>query len=110
MALVKKLVEQKLEHSGHHTEVECTYSIVEGLEGLYLQIDTYGSALREIHGQKSQTIRFAPEAIEQLKTLLQERFNNSGSQRIPLFLTSTVLPTISEGKPCAELNLPFWEI
>ena len=71
MALVRKLEEQKLEKGTPHTEVECTYSIV---DGQFLQIDTYGSKMRKIPGKKSQSIRFAPEAIAQLKTLLQTRF------------------------------------
>jgi len=71
MALVRKLEEQKLEKDSPHMEVECTYSIV---DGQYLQIDTYGSKERQIPGKKSQSIRFAPEAIAQLKTLLQEHF------------------------------------
>jgi len=56
------------------TEADCTYSIVVDDQGRYLQIDTYGSTNRQIPGKKSQSIRFAPEAIEQLKTLLKEEF------------------------------------
>jgi hypothetical protein len=74
MALVKKLEEQKLESGSPHMVAECTYSIVDSLEGRCLQIDTYGSAKREIRGQKSQTIRSTSEAIEQLKILLQKHF------------------------------------
>ena len=71
MALVRKLEEQKLEKGSPHTEVDCTYSIV---DERYLQIDTYGSKTRKIPGKKSQSIRFALEAIAQLKTLLQKHF------------------------------------
>lgn len=74
MAIVRKLEHQTLEKGSPHTDVECTYSIVESKEGRYLQIDTYGSTTRKIPGKKSQSIRFAPEAIKQLKTLLQEQF------------------------------------
>jgi hypothetical protein len=35
-----------------------------------LQIDTYGSARRKIVGKKSQSMRFLPEAIKQLKEIL----------------------------------------
>ena len=76
MALVRKLLEQKLEKGSRHEEVKCTYSIV---DGQYLQIDTYGSADREVPDQKSQTIRFAPEAVAQLKAILQKHFSNVGS-------------------------------
>ena len=71
MALVRKLEEQTLGTGSPHREVDCTYSIV---DGQYLQIDTYGSKTRKMPGKKSQSIRFAPKAIAQLKTLLQEHF------------------------------------
>lgn len=71
MALVRKLEEQPLEKDSPHREADCTYTIV---DGRYLQIDTYGSNERKIPGKKSQSIRFAPEAIAQLKTLLQRHF------------------------------------
>jgi hypothetical protein len=74
MAVVRRLEHQTLEKGSPHTEVECTYSIVDDDKGRYLQIDTYGSTNRQIPGKKSQSIRFAPEAIEQLKTLLKESF------------------------------------
>jgi hypothetical protein len=74
MAVVRRLEQQALEKGGDHAEVECTYSIVDAAEGRCLQIDTYGSTTRKIPGKKSQSIRFAPEAIEQLKALLRERF------------------------------------
>jgi len=74
MAVVRRLEHQTLEKGSPHTEVECTYSIVEDDKGRHLQIDTYGSTNRKIPGKKSQSIRFAPEAIEQLKVLLKEKF------------------------------------
>jgi hypothetical protein len=74
MALVRKLEEQALEKGSPHREVECTYTIVDGKEGRSLQVDTYGSSERKFPGKKSQSIRFAPDAIKQLKALLKERF------------------------------------
>ena len=74
MAVVRKLKEQTLEKGSSHKEVECTYTIVDGDEGRCLQIDTYGSSERKFPGKKSQSIRFAPDAIKQLKALLKERF------------------------------------
>jgi len=62
---------QALEKDTPHTEVDSPYSIVHDSNGrAYLRIDTYGSKARQIPGKKSQSIRFAPEAIEQLKSLL----------------------------------------
>jgi hypothetical protein len=75
MAVVHRLEHVTLEKDSPHTDVECTYSIVTDDQGRRcLQIDTYGSTTRKIPGKKSQSIRFAPDAIEQLKTLLQQNF------------------------------------
>jgi hypothetical protein len=41
----------------------------------YLQLDTYGSKHRQEQGKQSQTLRFSPEAIEQLKIILQREFS-----------------------------------
>lgn len=55
-----------------HSEVkDCTYSIIRGSDGRKsLQIDTYGSAHRKMPDKKSQSIRFSPEAITQLREIL----------------------------------------
>ena len=75
MAIVRKLERVDLERDSKHTEVDCTYSIVETDGKKYLQIDTYGSSSRKIPGKKSQSIRFSPEALKQLKTILRDRFS-----------------------------------
>jgi len=74
MAIVRKLERLVLEKGSPHSEVQCTYSIVDQKDGRYLQIDTYGSPARKLPGKKSQSIRFAPEAIEQLKVVLARHF------------------------------------
>jgi hypothetical protein len=75
MAIVKKLEPLKLEKDAKHLEVNCTFSIITDDQGKrYLQIDTYGSAKRRIPGKKSQSLRFTPEAIEQLKDILDRYF------------------------------------
>ena len=75
MAIVRRLNQLALEKDTPHSEVECTYSIIHDEAGRrYLQVDTYGSKVRQIPGKKSQSIRFAPEAIEQLKALLATKF------------------------------------
>ena len=68
MAIVRKLDPIHLVRDSKHSEVDCTYAIVEDDQGdKYLQIDTYRSATIKIPGKKTQSIRFSPEAIEQLK-------------------------------------------
>lgn len=75
MAIVRQMKQLTLDRDVPHSEAECTYSLVTGELGeRYLQIDTYGSIERMVPGKKSQSVRFAPEAIEQLKRLLQEYF------------------------------------
>ena len=71
MAIVRKLDKLNLERDSKHTEVECTYSIIDSGNGSYLQVDTNGSKERQEQGKKSQSIRFSPEAIEQLKIIIE---------------------------------------
>jgi hypothetical protein len=75
VAIVRHLEQHQLSVDAQHSETECTYSIVSDREGTnYLQIDTYGSRDRKIAGKKSQSIRFAPEAIRELRLILNTHF------------------------------------
>ena len=75
MAIVRHIEEQPLQIEAGHSETQCTYSIVKDKEGTkYLQIDTYGSSERKIKGKKSQSIRFSPEALAELKGILVRHF------------------------------------
>lgn len=75
MATIRELVEKPLEVQAKHTEVEATYSVVQGEGGeTCLQIDTYGSKERAIPGKKSQSLRFTPEALRQLRDVLSRHF------------------------------------
>lgn len=75
MAIVRKLEHITLEHESPHSEVNGTYSLIRGDDGRKsLQIDTYGSAHRKMPDKKSQSIRFSPEAIAQLRKILSEEF------------------------------------
>lgn len=71
MALVRQIVESPVS-AGRHLPVSCTFAIVE-VDGVkHLQIDTYGSEARKLRGKKSQSLRFAPEAIEHLKKIVSD--------------------------------------
>jgi hypothetical protein len=72
MAIVRSLSELTLERATAHSEASSTYSIVNGEDGRYLQIDTYGSTTREIIGKKSQSIRLSKEAILQLVQIVND--------------------------------------
>jgi hypothetical protein len=73
MALIHELTRQVLQISSRHSVVDCTFDVIRAEDGvLYLQLDTYGSKARKIPGKKSQSLRFSPSAIAQLKQILQE--------------------------------------
>ena len=75
MAIIRRLEPQPLQVEAKHTEVDATYSVVKDGDGQrYLQIDTYGSSDRKLQGKKSQSIRFAPEAITELRAILERHF------------------------------------
>jgi hypothetical protein len=75
MAIVRHLEEQPLQIEASHTETQCTYALVKDKDGTkYLQIDTYGSSERKIEGKKSQSIRFAPEAVSELRLIIGRHF------------------------------------
>jgi hypothetical protein len=68
MAIIRKWDPITSDRDSKHTEVDCTYTIVSDEGGQkYLQIDTYESVNRKIPGKKSQSIRFSPEAIKELR-------------------------------------------
>ena len=78
MALVREFKEVQLERDAAHDEVECTYSVIQDGSGRrYLQFDTYGSSTRKMPGKKSQSVRLSPEAIQQLRQILAERFREA---------------------------------
>ena len=71
MALIRRMESKQLERDNNHSEATATYSIVTCPDGSrLLQIDTYGSASRQEKGKKSQSLRFSPEALDQLKKII----------------------------------------
>jgi hypothetical protein len=73
MALVEHIAPRKLEALAPHSTVECTFDIVEDNGVRLLQLDTYGSKTRRVVGKKSQSLRFSPTAIADLKRILDEQ-------------------------------------
>ncbi|WP_152049501.1 HNH endonuclease [Tautonia marina] len=80
MALVTSLEQnQKVRHSVHRP-TRCLYAIVDGSAGeRYLQLDTVGSADREIPDKVSQSIQFDRQAAGQLLGLLLKAFPDLAS-------------------------------
>lgn len=75
MALVKTPENLSMERNSVHDEVSATYTIFQNAAGQqFLQIDTYGSASRQMPNKKTQTLQFGPEGVAQLREILQTRF------------------------------------
>jgi len=72
MAIIRNFQEIELKTNTRHTETQGGWS-VQGQDGeRFLQINTVGSADREIPGKVSQTLRLSKEAIEQLADLAKK--------------------------------------
>lgn len=73
MAIVRKMERVSGLAEARHSEVDCTYAVWTDEQGSkWLQIDTYGSKQRKLLGKKSQSMRFGPDALAQLKRILSE--------------------------------------
>jgi hypothetical protein len=72
MAIIRKFEELELKTNARHTETNVGWS-VQGQDGeKFIQINTVGSADREIPGKVSQTLRLSKDAIEQLAELAKK--------------------------------------
>lgn len=71
MANIRRLAKVPVAREAKHREVDCTYFVSQYEDGKYLQIDTYGPQGRKFRGKKSQSLRFSPEAIFQLKKIIE---------------------------------------
>ena len=78
MALVKKLSKVRMDRNAVHAPVkDATFSVFEDENGRsYLQIDTYGSPTRKLVGKKSQSLQFGPDALRQLRQILDSLPSN----------------------------------
>jgi hypothetical protein len=75
MALVTGFEPKELAHASAQKPVEASYSSVEIGGERFFQIDTYGSAERQMVGKRSQSIRLNRQAAEQLISLLKQEFS-----------------------------------
>ena len=74
MALINQMVQENKSRYNIHKKTECNYYILVESGEKYLQLDTFGSNDREIAGKVSQSIQFSPDAIKQLKKILDREF------------------------------------
>ena len=75
MALILEFEAKELQHVGQQKQVDATFSTFE-LDGeRFFQIDTYGSADRQLVGKRSQSLRLNRESAIKLVALLQKEFS-----------------------------------
>ena len=76
MAQVNRLERISLERNSVHRPVSmAAYTVIQHDDGKrYFQINTYGSADRELPGKISQSLQFSEEAVSQLLAILQSEF------------------------------------
>jgi len=75
LALVSKLEKIQLTRTGAHEPADATYTVFQDEAGNpYLQIDTYGSANREMKGKKSQSIQFDRDSAKALMDILKQTY------------------------------------
>lgn len=58
----------------HLTQVECGHRSFTVDGSTYLQLDTYGSSVRKLHGKVSQSIQLDKEMAKELKQLIERTF------------------------------------
>ena len=75
MAILSHLEHLPLEIETTHTETVGTYAIVSDNGRKCLQVDTYGSANRQLEGKKSQSMRFTASAIRELRAIIDKHFS-----------------------------------
>ncbi len=77
MALVRTIEPGQKDIRAVHNTTSCTYSVFIDENGSpYLQLDTYGSAEREIPGRVKQTLQFNQDSAERLVDIFREVFPN----------------------------------
>lgn len=74
MALLRELTPLSKDRHRVHGEVDCGYSVFHAEGRKYLQLDTYGSADRQIPGKTSQSIQLNEESAGALVQLLKQVF------------------------------------
>jgi hypothetical protein len=74
VALIKRFTRAGKTIGRVHGGVECGYAIFDADGERYLQLDTYGSAAREIPGKTSQSIQLDSDSAAELKRLIARAF------------------------------------
>lgn len=73
MALLKFFEPSDVQTGRVHEQVDCRYKVFEnGSNGPVLQLDTFGSGLREIPGKVSQTIQLDRDSALELSRIIEK--------------------------------------
>lgn len=74
MVLIRKFEKLDLERSQLQGEVEAKYAVFERDGRGFVQINTYGSAGRQLPGKQSQTFQLDREGADALVAILRKAF------------------------------------
>lgn len=74
MALIERFEERPLQPTRLHAEVTCGYRAVHIGRRRILQLETYGSKDRQMHGKVSQVIQLDIDGAKELKRIIERSF------------------------------------
>jgi hypothetical protein len=74
MAVVRKFTEELASRNTKHSECTGKLRAVESQGEKFIQIDTYGSAEREMPGKVSQSLRLSESAVHQIIQMAAKHF------------------------------------
>lgn len=74
MAIVRKFTEEPASRETKHSECAGKLRAIETGGEKFIQIDTYGSAEREIPGKISQSLRLSESAVQQIIRMAARHF------------------------------------
>ena len=74
MAIVRRFAEEPAARDTKHTECAGKLRAVESGGEKFIQIDTYGSADREMPGKVSKSLRLSEDAVQQIIRMAAKHF------------------------------------
>ena len=74
MALIKSFEEKKMDRNSIHDAIDATYTTFERDGRRFMQIDSYGRAVREMPDKKSQSIQLDEKSARELFKILEDFF------------------------------------
>jgi hypothetical protein len=75
MALITSFEEKRMDRNSIHDAIDATYASFERDGRRFMQIDSYGRAVREMPGKKSQSIELDEKSARELFKILEDIFH-----------------------------------